>query len=299
MWATRIFFTLAISLILLLNDESYSADKYCTAFLKYTNSSGLYMIKHDCNGQRCISFVDQNEPFVMKQNVHYQALYRTTQHTYEKGFVSVHIRHIKKSKDKLAGIPDVKIRRPRFEFACFGREKNVTKEPLPEFKDGESPSVKYEEYDRYHRFGDLNSEELEYLNENFHVRYYDGKKCVSSRELRRRVQFLMHDREDYPMGFARLFRAFGFYIDKAYGDDYQRVSGDMSKAELSSKYGALEARLLAYDKKTREPYPGCVSFSIETQAAAVDIGIVDLELKANPSFGRNSAELDTWSVVRR
>ncbi len=271
---------ISIIAVLTLGGRVWAADKYCTGVGTSISKAGLYLVKKGCHNKRCnVTRLSKEENNKVTKSRNYRIIYKTTQSSIQNSLIVIQLKYLNRKKIERRKISDVRLKRDRIDFVCFRERTDKVANKIPLNK--EKPvNISYEIYDRYHRYGEVSDVEAVYLRDNFHIVYFNGSECISTRSLEQRVQFLMADRSNYPEGVSVFFHSLGVYSPAVAG------TNDILSFEK------LVVDLKRYKK--RKQHRGCVSFDIRVPADEVHIGISDLEEKRTLAAPWEKPKLDTW-----
>jgi hypothetical protein len=101
----------------------------------------------------------------------------------------------------------IDVSRERIDFACTGNKNG--RRLLHIVRDRTDRSVKYADFDRWHRFGSpLKGEPFRYFLEQLHVAYDNGVSCTATSDKGKRIRFLFDNRNDVPGIFRQIANGF-------------------------------------------------------------------------------------------
>lgn len=250
---------------------------YCRNLAPLMKSNTLY-VAYCMRGENCLEPVvnsggtdlvqGQNGLHRLSPGQRYRFLYKTsTDSTNVNSLVAINVKQLDISP---RGTPSpVRLRRYPFHFACVGFRNDVSLPGWPgkEVQGRNLPSIPYDKYDQFHRFGFTSPEETALLKK-FHVSYFNGQECVSTTDAIRRAQFLFTDRQDYHGPFVALAFRFGAYT----------ASANAQSLETIAKYERLKVLVSNYSRPANTA--GCFSFTTRAGAAKsikLDVTVSDIE----------------------
>ena len=254
-------------------------DEYCRLLAPKMESNKLY-VATCLNGPSCLSTVvssaggavlqgSDGQQHQLNPGQNYRFLLKTaTDGTNVNSLVVIQVKRLDATS---RGAPaPVRLRRYPLDFACVGFNRggaSVPEWPPSEVHGRNLPSVPYDKYDQFHRYGFTTPDETDRLRQ-FHVSYFNGQSCVSTTDPIRRAQFLFTDRQDYHGYVVSAVTRFGIFATEA----------NAQSLETMSKYEDLKVLLGNYRRPPNTA--GCFSFS--TRAGAVksvrlDLTISDIE----------------------
>jgi hypothetical protein len=298
MIGNRLLGSLASLLVYVVAAEA-QPDPYCQSLAPLMNSKTLYVVTC-AHGSGCIqpvvysgesAFVQGTDGALHRLNPgqSYRFLYKTFEgNTTVNSLVAIHIKRLDVLPRGVSTPSPVRLRRYALDFACVGFKKNVTLPAWPgeDVQGRNLPSVPYDKYDQFHRFGYTSPDESALLKQ-FHVSYYNGQQCVSTTDPVRRAQFLFTDRGSYHGPWVSLATRFGIYTPEANAQDIASIA----------RYESLKVLVSNYRGSANTS--GCFSFTTRAGAARsakLDVTISDIEQQVR------SAPFDTsesWSFQLR
>ena len=258
----------------------------CTRFMPIMENGRLYAVPAGCKARSCLQELDRTESSVLDENTDYTFMYKTFQTPIRNSVVVVQVKTFlgagAEPNDKIS---DVELSRDEVEFGCrgfFGRNVRIDSIPSATRPFDPPPTVTYRSYDDYHRRGVARGEDGSFIQDRYHVRYYNGQRCIDTRSARNRVQFLLSDRGNYPRGPGKLVDRFG------------GVGTAVAEEDQLYALKSIQVRMTNYSKSSQAP--GCFSFPIHLEQSDVSIGLADLEDKSTLERSVDRARIDEWRI---
>lgn len=285
------------------------ANEYCRAFIDQMETGTLYAVK--CrNNSSCLQKVAKpklfsDDAFLIAENKEletlepsgrYNFIFKTEQNFSRNSLVVVQTKRLDNPARIEMKPVGVKIRRDALKFSCQLFAENVFQSAWPrdDARGDQVPSVSFDKYDQFHRYGYTAKEERSHLWNRFHVAYHNGSTCVSTLDPARRFQFLLYERNNIPSKFVAFLERINVLSPSA--------ALAANKSEMA-KYEKLKVVVTNYQivKNPTETRPGagCFGFSASTggnKTATLTVSMSDLEENA-PYFPLDQTV--TWNFEVR
>lgn len=256
-------FAFLFSFLLLSTAQSESSD--CGRLFKYMNGgSGLYV--SSCSSKNCLRKFKPN--MSLKRGKKYRFLFRTKTTTLRRSMVAIRIIHSSKNNNSSDVAPRVYLQRDRFKFSCLlGRPNQYPRNMLDNLV--EHDRVPFLSYDSFHRLARTNRRDARRLLK-FHTRYITRNGCKSTREYKRRIQFLFDDLQNVPDVYQAFVNRVGGEPSSAYAASIQSVR---------NRYVQLRAILKPYEKETQSA--GCYGFKVTPSRGSSKLSILISDIEEN------------------
>ncbi len=281
------YISIVISSALLLNFTStgWAGDRYCRALINSILPNTLYSV-HCAHEAKCVSRVvystngavlerADGTTSYLRRGRHYHFIYKVLPTFAQNSLVVVHIKRLDNPSRDKSSPARVKLQRKSIQFGCRGFSKHVKLRSWPPSAISERylPSVGYDKYDHFHRYGYTSGDEDRVLRNKFHVRYNNGNGCVSTLDAERRWQFLFEDRTNVPGVIAAFLARLNLYASSANAAALEQVRKFAKLKVLVTNYASEKDRNGAIA-------PACFGFAISTggsRTVRVDVSVSDVE----------------------
>jgi hypothetical protein len=278
---------------------SAQANQYCQAFFDQMADDTLYAAR--CAQAGCLDkVVNTGGPSALqgadgavrplKKGQYYNFIYKTpSSGGTPNSLVVVQIKQLDATARATVAPSPVRMRRYALDFACYRGRQDVSLPDLPPatVRGGELREIDYNKYDQFHRDGFTSSEEDRFFQNNLHLRYFNGRTCVSTLDPARRAQFLLHDHKQFSGRFEQFFISVGLTANKANAGELETVR----------KYARLKVLVSNY-RRGSQPQ-GCAAFSTKaggSNSIRLDVVVRDIEQQVQAGFpGYDTSR--SWSFL--
>jgi hypothetical protein len=292
---------LALIVSLLTLSGAFHGDAISAELCSTLDKHTLYLVNSD-NAQKVIPYSDYlngHTNISLHPNSTYKFFYRTDDTPVVNSLVAVQIKYlglvpsedgvlVRRTSKKPVG---VNLERDATPFACGSKSADYSAYKYVDYNGGDK-AVDSDNYDLFHRWGILATDDGPVLNEQFHIFYHRDmqSRCVRSDEGPRAALFLVHARNAIPGRLERLAYRTGFsnlannlQIARAYGADV-RTPSERRAGDLTPVIPYLKMKMLLTNYQKESMSSGCFSFSASTtlpnpneKLTELDVSFSDLE----------------------